>query len=72
MIIFLQKNTIIYVLLMILGKMTSSPNVIPSKFWKNIRLNLQNTIFILGASFWHWLRLSIPGIEIMNSSYDQN
>ena len=56
---------------MTLREMTFSSNVISGKILKQIQLNLQNQIFILGAPFCHWLSLSIPIIKIFVIHYQQ-
>ena len=64
---FTFKKSRIYVFLMTSGKMSYD-------FWQVFEkntLDFQNQFFILGASFWHWLRYSIPVIKIFVACYYQ-
>ena len=57
--------------MMNLGEITFRSNENFGIFLKIIQFDLQNQIFILGAPFWHWLRLSMPVIKIFVTHYQQ-
>ena len=57
--------------MMTLGEMTFKSYVIFGSFLKIIKFDLQTQISILGAPFWHWLRLSMLVIKIFVAHYQQ-